>query len=64
MSDETPYGDFHSDFHLAMMKVTGAFQKSTVIMKESNSLIKLPQFNETMRAMSAEMMKVCSLYNL
>lgn len=41
-----------------MVKVTGAFQKSTEIMKVTNQLIKLPQLNATMREMSMEMMKV------
>lgn len=41
-----------------MVKVTGAFQKSTEIMKVSNQLIKLPQLNATMREMQMEMMKV------
>lgn len=40
-----------------MYKVTGAFQKSTEIMKVSNQLIKLPQLNATMREMQMEMMK-------
>lgn len=40
-----------------MVKVTGAFQKSTEIMKASNQLIKLPQLSATMREMSAEMIK-------
>ena len=43
-----------------MVKVTGAFQKSTEIMKTTNQLIKLPQLNATMREMSMEMMKVSS----
>ncbi|KAI5892748.1 Snf7-domain-containing protein [Schizophyllum commune H4-8] len=42
---------------LAMAKVTGALQKSTEIMKLSNSLIRLPQISQTMREMSMEMMK-------
>ncbi|KDQ64553.1 hypothetical protein JAAARDRAFT_64398 [Jaapia argillacea MUCL 33604] len=42
---------------LAMAKVTGSLQKSTEIMKLSNSLIRLPQINETMRNLSMEMMK-------
>lgn len=49
---------------LSMVKVTGAFQKSTEIMKSTNALVKLPQLNATMRQMSMEMMKVgtvCSL---
>ena len=41
-----------------MVKVTGAFQKSTEIMKTTNQLIKLPQLSATMREMSMEMMKV------
>ena len=46
----------------AMVKVTGAFQKSTEIMKTTNQLVKLPQLNATMREMSMEMMKVCSFH--
>ncbi|KAJ7276457.1 Snf7-domain-containing protein [Mycena haematopus] len=42
---------------MAMIKVTGALQKSTEIMKLSNSLIKLPQISQTMREMSMEMTK-------
>ncbi|KAI5825108.1 Snf7-domain-containing protein [Schizophyllum commune Tattone D] len=42
---------------LAMAKVTGALQKSTEILKLSNSLIRLPQISQTMREMSMEMMK-------
>lgn len=41
-----------------MIKVTGSLQKSTEIMKLSNSLIKLPQISQTMREMSMEMTKV------
>lgn len=41
-----------------MAKVTGSLQKSTEIMKLSNSLIKLPEISASMRAMSMEMMKV------
>ncbi|KAF5363249.1 hypothetical protein D9756_000429 [Leucocoprinus leucothites] len=46
---------------LAMAKVTGSLQKSTEIMKLSNSLIKLPQISQTMREMSMEMTKACQL---
>ncbi|KAF9453083.1 vacuolar sorting protein VPS24 [Macrolepiota fuliginosa MF-IS2] len=42
---------------LALAKVTGSLQKSTEIMKLSNSLIKLPQISQTMREMSMEMTK-------
>ncbi|RSH80473.1 Vacuolar protein-sorting-associated protein 24 [Apiotrichum porosum] len=42
---------------LSMVKVTGAFQKSTEIMKTTNQLVKLPQLSATMREMSMEMMK-------
>ena len=44
---------------IAMVKVTGAFQKSSEIMKVTNQLVKLPQLSATMREMSMEMMKVC-----
>ncbi|KAG6329203.1 hypothetical protein ID866_9885 [Astraeus odoratus] len=42
---------------LAMLKVTGSLQKSTDIMKLSNSLIRLPQIAQSMREMSMEMTK-------
>jgi len=42
---------------LAMSKVTGQLQKSTEIMRLSNSLLKLPQISATMREMSMEMTK-------
>ncbi|KAL1731058.1 Snf7 family [Schizophyllum commune] len=42
---------------LAMAKVTGTLQKSTEIMKASNSLVKLPQISQSMREMSMEMTK-------
>ncbi|TEB35696.1 vacuolar sorting protein Vps24 [Coprinellus micaceus] len=42
---------------LAMSKVTGSLQRSTEIMRLSNSLIKLPQISQAMREMSMEMTK-------
>jgi charged multivesicular body protein 3 len=48
--------------NVAMIKVTGSLQKSTEIMKLSNSLIKLPQISQTMREMSMEMTKVGALF--
>ncbi|WFD46712.1 Vacuolar protein-sorting-associated protein 24 [Malassezia furfur] len=42
---------------LSMFKVTGTLQKSTEIMKLSNNLIRLPQMSQSMREMSAELMK-------
>ncbi|KAL4401057.1 Vacuolar protein-sorting-associated protein 24 [Malassezia pachydermatis] len=42
---------------LSMLKVTGHLQKSTEIMKLSNNLIKIPQMSQSMREMSAELMK-------
>lgn len=52
------FSDTLADTHEALLKVTGALQKSTDIMKLSNSLIKLPQISQTMREMSMEMTKV------
>ncbi|KLT42939.1 hypothetical protein CC85DRAFT_273625 [Cutaneotrichosporon oleaginosum] len=49
--------DMQLQHQLAMVKVTGAFQKSTEIMKATNQLVKLPQLSATMREMSMEMMK-------
>ena len=40
-----------------MVKVTGSLQKSTEIMKLSNSLVRLPQISQVMRNMSMEMEK-------
>jgi charged multivesicular body protein 3 len=48
-------------FRTAMAKVSGSLQKSTEIMRLSNSLIRLPQISQTMREMSMEMTKVLSL---
>jgi charged multivesicular body protein 3 len=42
----------------ATLKITGQLQKSTEIMKLSNSLIRLPELSNTMRNMSMEMSKV------
>jgi len=42
---------------LSMLKVTGTLQKSTEIMKLSNSVIRLPELQKTMQMMSQEMMK-------
>lgn len=44
--------------YTATLKITGTLQKSTEIMKLSNSLIKLPELSQTMREISQEMMKV------
>ncbi|WOO84629.1 Charged multivesicular body protein 3 [Vanrija pseudolonga] len=49
--------DMQLQHQLSMVKVTGAFQKSTEIMKQTNALVKLPQLSATMREMSMEMMK-------
>lgn len=43
------------------MKVSGTLQKSTEIMKLSNSLMRLPELSKVMQGMSQEMMKVRSL---
>ncbi|KAF8314755.1 vacuolar sorting protein VPS24 [Clavulina sp. PMI_390] len=42
---------------LALVKVTGSLQKSTEIMKLTNSVINLPQISAAMREMSMEMTK-------
>lgn len=42
---------------LAMLRVNGAIQKSTDVMKAMQSLCKVPQIQETMRELSKEMMK-------
>ena len=42
---------------LSMYKVTGHLQRSTEIMKLSNSLIRIPQITHSMREMSSELTK-------
>ncbi|KAM4542421.1 charged multivesicular body protein 3 [Odontesthes bonariensis] len=42
---------------LAVLRVAGALQKSTEVMKAMQSLIKIPEIQATMRELSKEMMK-------
>ncbi|KAI8872348.1 Snf7-domain-containing protein [Ramicandelaber brevisporus] len=42
---------------LALAKVTGALKQSTAVMKNVNTLVRLPQLQATMQEMSKEMMK-------
>lgn len=42
---------------LATIKITGALQKSTVMMKEVNTLVKLPELTATMGRLQMEMTK-------
>lgn len=41
----------------AMVRVSGAMEKSTEVMKAMQSLIKIPEIQQTMQALSKEMMK-------
>ena len=43
---------------IALIKVTGALQKSTDVMKLVNKLVRLPEIASTMQSLSMEMMKV------
>ncbi|KAH8929680.1 hypothetical protein BT69DRAFT_1345715 [Atractiella rhizophila] len=49
--------DMQLTHQLATLKITGTLQKSTEIMKLSNSVMKLPELQATMKNMSQEMMK-------
>ncbi|XP_041828722.1 charged multivesicular body protein 3 [Melanotaenia boesemani] len=42
---------------LALLRVAGAMQKSTEVMKAMQSLVKIPEIQATMRELSKEMMK-------
>lgn len=42
----------------AVVRVAGALQKSTEVMKAMQSLVKIPEIQATMRELSKEMMKV------
>ena len=44
--------------HAGMMRVAGCLQKSTVVMQAMSSLVRLPEIQATMAALSKEMMKV------
>uniref|UniRef100_A0A8C7CW43 Charged multivesicular body protein 3 n=1 Tax=Oncorhynchus kisutch TaxID=8019 RepID=A0A8C7CW43_ONCKI len=43
---------------LSVLRVAGALQKSTEVMKAMQSLVKIPEIQGTMRELSKEMMKV------
>ncbi|KAG8231670.1 hypothetical protein J437_LFUL007444 [Ladona fulva] len=43
---------------LATLRVAGSLQKSTEVMQAMQTLVRVPEVAETMRAMSREMMKV------
>ncbi|QSL66635.1 hypothetical protein MERGE_001018 [Pneumocystis wakefieldiae] len=45
------------DEQLATLKITGILEKSTIIMRDVNTLIRLPELNATMTAIGKEMMK-------
>ncbi|KTW30173.1 hypothetical protein T552_00650 [Pneumocystis carinii B80] len=45
------------DEQLATLKITGILEKSTIMMRDVNTLIRLPELNATMTAISKEMMK-------
>lgn len=45
---------------LAVLRVAGAMQKSTEVMKAMQNLVKIPEIQATMRELSKEMMKVSS----
>ncbi|CAG5866425.1 unnamed protein product [Menidia menidia] len=46
---------------LAVLRVAGALQKSTEVMKAMQSLVKIPEIQATMRELSKEMMKVSTV---
>ena len=46
----------------AVVRVAGALQKSTEVMKAMQSLVKIPEIQATMRDLSKEMMKVQKLH--
>ena len=45
----------------AVLRVSGALQKSTEVMKSMQALVKIPELQATMMEMSKEMMKVSLL---
>lgn len=55
----TRYICFHCVF-LAVLRVAGAMQKSTEVMKAMQNLVKIPEIQATMRELSKEMTKVSS----
>ncbi|KAG4305162.1 hypothetical protein PORY_001332 [Pneumocystis oryctolagi] len=47
---------------LSTLKITGILQKSTIMIRDVNRLIRLPELNTTMMAISKEMMKVYKIH--
>lgn len=45
-------------YFVAVVRVAGALQRSTDVMKAMQSLVKVPEIQATMRELSKEMMKV------
>lgn len=45
-------------YFVAVVRVAGALQRSTDVMKAMQSLVKVPEIQATMRDLSKEMMKV------
>lgn len=43
---------------IATLRIAGALEKSTEVMKSMQALVKMPEIQATMRDMSKEMMKV------
>lgn len=48
---------------LAVLRMAGALQKSTEVMKAMQNLVKIPEIQATMRELSKEMMKVWNSVN-
>ncbi len=46
----------------ATLRIAGALQKSTEVMKTMQQLIKIPEISATMRELSKEMMRVISIF--
>jgi len=47
-------------YYVATLRIAGALQRSTEVMKAMQQLIKIPEVAATMRDLSKEMMKVIS----
>lgn len=60
MSSVEPLNLMFCSVFLAVVRVAGALQKSTEVMKAMQNLVKIPEIQANMRELSKEMMKVSS----
>jgi len=51
-------------YNTATLRMAGALEKSSEVMKYMQQLVKVPEIQATMQELSKEMMKVCTLLSM